>query len=264
MKHIFITGTTDGIGKLAAVRFAKEGHTLYLHGRNADKLRALSSQIKAETNNLNIFEYVADFSDLESVKAMAELIKNELSQIDILINNAGVFISSNIRNEAGLDMRFVVNYLAPFIITNALTPLLKKGTEARIINLSSAAQASVSHEALFGKVDLTLNESYAQSKLALTMWSFHLAKALKGITVIAVNPGSLLNTKMANEAYGEYWSPAEKGSDIIYDIAISETHKEITGKYYDNDNGLYANAHPDAYNPTLIQEVIKATELLIE
>ena len=262
-KTIFITGATDGIGKLSAERMAKEEHTLYLHGRNADKLDRLCHELKEKSQNPNIFGYTADFSDLNSVKSMAQKMKKELSRIDIIINNAGVFNSPDLHNKAGLDMRFVVNYLAPFLLTQALIPLLQKGHEARIINLSSAAQTTVSEEALNGNLDLSFNESYAQSKLALTMWSFHLAKIYNDITVIAVNPGSLLNTKMANEAYGQYWSPAEKGSDIIYDLALDEKHKAFSGKYFDNDKGMYDDAHPDAYRSALIQKLIEATEPLI-
>ncbi len=264
MKNILITGATDGLGKIVAFKLAKEGHTIYLHGRSANKLQTLSAEIKGKTNNQNILEFVADFSDLKSVKTMADEVISKVSQIDILINNAGVFKSPTSKNEEGLDIRLVVNYLAPYLLTNILLPILKKGEETRIINLSSAAQSPVSLEALRGETSISVNESYAQSKLALTMWNNRLAKEQEELTVIAVNPGSLLNTKMANEAYGQYWSPAEKGSDILYDLAISDKHKDSTGKYFDNDNGMYSKAHPDAYDEALTSALISATEQLIQ
>ena len=115
-----------------------------------------------------------------------------------------------------------------------------------------------------GKFQISsVNESYAQSKLALTMWSFYLAKQLKNINVIAVNPGSLLNTKMVNEAFGKYWSSADKGANIIYELAVSENHKDVTGKYFDNDKGNYGKAHPDAYNEEVIAELIKVTDKIL-
>lgn len=263
MKNIFITGATDGIGRLAAFKFASEGHSLYLHGRNEEKLTALSSEIKEKTNSKNVVGFVADFSDLNSVKTMLENIKKEVSNIDVLINNAGVFKSTISHNEEGFDLRFVVNYFAPYLLTQELIPLLKKGIKSRIINLSSAAQSPVSYEAMSGEKSISVNESYAQSKLALTMWSFHLAQEHNDIAVIAVNPGSLLNTKMANEAYGQYWSPAEKGSDIIYDLALSEEHKGLSGKYYDNDHGMYAKAHANAYDKKAIAKLMTDTQNLI-
>lgn len=262
-KNIFITGSTDGIGKLVAIKFAKEGHNIFIHGRNQIKVDNTISEIKKVSQNENIDGMVSDFTDLKSVRIMALEINNRLSHIDILINNAGIFKSSITYNKDGLDLRFAVNYVAPFLLTNKLIPLLKKGTDTRIINLSSAAQSPISYEAMTEKKAVSLNESYAQSKLALTMWSMHLAKELNNISVIAVNPGSLLNTKMANEAYGTHWSPADKGSNILYDLAISEEHKGITGKYFDNDSGAYAEAHPNAYNEVAITELIERTHQIL-
>ncbi|WP_372775387.1 SDR family NAD(P)-dependent oxidoreductase [Mangrovibacterium sp.] len=264
MKNIVITGATDGIGKLAAIQLAKEGHSIFVHGRNEVKVSATIAEIKADTNNQNISGLVADMSDLNAVKQMADKINRELPGIDVLINNAGVFKSSNILNKQGVDLRFVVNYLAPYLLTTMILPLLEKTKGSRIINLSSAAQAAISYDAMLGKSPISVNESYAQSKLALTMWSFRLATELHETSVIAVNPGSLLNTKMANEAYGQHWSPAEKGADILCDLAQSKEHEGITGKYFDNDRGAWANAHQLAYNEAAIDELIDFTQKLID
>jgi len=258
-RTILITGSTDGIGKLAAIELAKEGHEIYLHGRNAEKLSKVISEMKELSNNESIKGFVADFSDLEAVNQMAQQINNELTKIDVLINNAGVFKSAISHNKDGLDLRFVVNYFAPYVLTNALIPLLNKGTEARIINLSSAAQSPVSMEALSGEKKVSEREAYAQSKLALTMWSFYLAKQQQEIAIIAVNPGSLLNTYMVMEAFGQYWSSADKGASILHELAVSEVHKNVTGQYFDNDKGAFGKAHPDAYDETEIDKLINAT-----
>lgn len=266
-KTILITGSTDGIGKLAAIKLAKDGHEIYLHGRNAQKLDKVISEIKAQTNNPNIKGFVADFSDLAAVQQMAKQINQEVSKIDVLINNAGVFKSPVATNKDSLDIRFVVNYLAPYVLTNALLPLLQKGTAPRLINLSSAAQAPVSHEALVGNIQVGAQAVYAQSKLALTMWSFHLAKQLKDVSVIAVNPGSLLNTNMVKEAYGKYWSSADKGGNILYDLAISDEYNGVTGKYFDNDRGdikgVFGPAHSDAYDEGAIEELMQVTDMIL-
>lgn len=263
-KNILITGSTDGIGKLVAIKLAKEGHNIYVHGRNTEKLSDVISEIRAASKNENVSGFLADFSDLDSVKQMSDKIKKEVSQIDILINNAGIFFSSESRNKDGFDTRFVVNYLAPYLLTDELLPLIQKGNEPRIINLSSAAQSTISYNAMLGNEKVSENGSYAMSKLALTMWSFRLAKELKDVTVIAVNPGSLLNTKMANEAYGTHWSPAEKGVDILYDLAILDQHKKKSGRYFDNDEVGYAQAHTNAYNDVAIDELIEITENIIK
>ncbi|MBC2846719.1 SDR family NAD(P)-dependent oxidoreductase [Winogradskyella flava] len=263
-KIILITGSTDGIGKLVAIRLAKDGHRIYLHGRHSEKLDTVIAEIKQVSGNNNIDGFVADFSDLQAVDNMANVIKKQLSKIDILINNAGIFKSPIDKTKDGLDIRFAVNYFAPYILTNALLTLLKTNTASRIINLSSAAQSTVRIGALNGEASVNVSEAYAQSKLALTMWSFDLAKQLEAVSVIAVNPGSLLNTRMANEAYGQHWSPATKGSDILYDLAISDEYNGITGKYFDNDKGdpkgLFSPAHSDAYDEELIKQLLKHTE----
>lgn len=266
-KTILITGSTDGIGKLAAIQLAKDGHELYLHGRNSDKLSAVITEVKELSNNENVKGFVADFSDRNAIKEMAAQINMELSKMDVLINNAGVLKSPTANNKDGLEFRFAVNYFAPYLLTNALIPLLEKGTEPRIINLSSAAQATVSNTALLGKTSISTQAAYAQSKLAITMWSFHLAKAYENITTIAVNPGSLLNTNMVKEGYGFHRSSADKGGNILYDLAVSEEYKNSTGQYFDNDlgeeKGTFGKAHPEAYHQKAIDQLIELTKSVI-
>lgn len=267
MKTILITGSTDGIGKIVANRLATEGHHVVLHGRNPSKLSETIIEIKSTTGNENVKGYVSDFSDLKSVREMVTAILQEVPKIDVLINNAGIFKSPDSRTAAGYDIRFVVNYLAPYLLTKRLLPTMEKGSAPRIINLSSAAQAEVSLDALKGNMELSAQEAYAQSKLALTMWSIDLAKNHSDLVVLAVNPGSLLNTKMVKEAYGNHWSPAEKGSNILYDLAISEEYENSSGKYFDNDRGetkgFFAPAHPDTENSSKIEALIATTEYLL-
>ena len=263
-KAILITGSTDGIGKLAAIKLAKDGHQIYLHGRNEEKLSHVIEEIKSDSNNQNVKGFVADFSDLRAVRIMANQIQGKLPSLEVLINNAGIFKSSNPVNRDGLDVRLAVNYLAPYIMTNAILPLLNKSVEPRIINLSSAAQATVSLDLLKGHQSASAQEAYAQSKLAILMWSFYLSKQQSDVSVIALNPGSLLNTNMVREAFGRYWSPADKGANIIYDLAVSPDYGEATGKYFDNDLGSFGRAHPNAYDDEAITQLIEATEAIIE
>lgn len=263
MKTILITGSTDGIGKLAAIKLAKEGNQLLLHGRNSEKLKSTISEIKEISKNDKISAFLSDLSDFNSIKKMITQLVDQIPQIDVLINNAGVFKSTIDKNNDNLDLRFSVNYFAPYILTNGLLPLLEKSASPRVINLSSAAQATVSLEALAGKEMLSSQEAYAQSKLALTMWSFYLAQKFESLNVIAVNPGSLLNTKMVQEAYGRYWSSADKGANILYELAISPKFIDSSGKYFDNDKGFFSNAHNDAYNQTEIELLISETHKIL-
>lgn len=263
MKTILITGSTDGIGKLCASKLAKDQHQILLHGRNPEKLNKTVNEIKATSSNDNVSGFVADLSDFGSLQTMVVNLSNTFSKIDVLINNAGVFNSPVQQNQDNLDLRFAVNYFAPYLLTNALLPLLKKSSAPRVLNLSSAAQSNVSKEALAGRQTLSMQEAYAQSKLALTMWSFYLAQNNDFLNVIAVNPGSLLNTKMVQEAYGHHWSSADKGANILYELAISENFSKSSGKYFDNDKGSFSNAHQDAYNQEKIQQLIFETNKIL-
>ena len=277
-KTILITGSTDGIGKLAALKLAKAGHQVYLHGRDADKLASVINEVQAVATGEavdSVGGFVADFSDLTAVLKMASEVSEKLPKLDVLINNAGIYTTSIATTKDDLDIRFVVNYLAPYELTNALLPLLKQSGKARIINLSSAAQIPISYEAFVGQSNLNDKEAYAQSKLALTMWSMALADkvASDNINVIAVNPGSLLNTKMVNEAYGQYWSSADKGANILTELAISEEFANDTGKYFDNDikdgahgeaRGEFGQPHADALNKEAIAELETHTQQVLQ
>lgn len=273
MKTILITGSTDGIGKLAAAKFANDGHSVYLHGRNAEKLASVIDELKQQTGNQNIDGFVADFSDLDAVKKMATQVSKTLPIIDVLINNAGILRISN-TNIKRLDIRFVVNYFAPYLLTKSLLPALKNSTHARLINLSSAAaQApdSLSLAALSGSETLEEYPAYAQSKLALSMWSFYLAKSQPEIKTVALNPGSLLNTNMVSEAFGQHWSSAEKGANIIYKLAVSDEFNDASGKYFDNDlagkddnaQGTFGDPHPLVHNQSAIHELVTKTDQIL-
>ena len=263
MKTILITGSTDGVGKSTAAKLALAGHRLILHGRNAEKLKQAIAEIKRTSGNDQITGYLADLSNLASLDALVSQIAEAHTSIDVLINNAGVFKSPRTVTAAGFDIRFAVNYLAPYSLTNKLLPLLRKSNAPRVINLSSAAQAPVSLKALTGDESLSDQTAYAQSKLALTLWSFQFAKTFPEAVVIPVNPGSFLNTKMVQEAYGQHAAPTSKGSDILFELATSEKYVDASGKYFDNDAGSFGHAHPDAYDQAKIDALLARTNQLL-
>ena len=150
----------------------------------------------------------------------------------------------------------MVNTIAPYILVRRLMPLL--GSDSRIINLSSAAQGPVDPAAFRGERPLDHGDAYAQSKLAITMWTNHLAAALgaAGPAVIAVNPGSFLGTKMVKEAYGSDGKDIGIGVDILTRATTSSEFADASGSYYDNDAGRFANPHPDALDPAKNQALV--------
>lgn len=245
-KTILLTGATDGIGLVTAKILVEQGHHVLLHGRSPAKLDAVVDNLSTLVTTGSIESYVADFSDIKQVEALAKAIAAQHSSLDVLINNAGVFHMENPITDAGLDARFVVNTLAPYVLTRLLLPLMN--TSSRVVNLSSAAQAPVNLDALQGKTKLDHMGAYAQSKLAITSWSHSLALELgaKGPVIIAVNPASMLGSKMVKEGFGVDGGDLRIGADILIRAALSDEFAAASGQYFDNDSRKFAAPHPDA------------------
>ncbi|MDR9829963.1 SDR family NAD(P)-dependent oxidoreductase [Vibrio sp. FNV 38] len=262
-KTILLTGATDGIGLETAKQLVEQGHNLLIHGRSQTKLDAAKSTLKAINSTISVEGYIADLSDLAQVRQLAQNIIQTHDHIDAVINNAGVYTTPVTTTEDGLDIRFVVNTIAPYVLTKNLMPLLNK--TSRVVNLSSAAQAPVSIEALKGNSSLSDSLAYAQSKLALTMWSRQLGLELKdtGPLVISVNPASMLGSKMVKDAYGVNGGDLSIGADILTRLALSDEFNECYGEYFDNDIGRLSSPHPDALNQAKVHTVIETIESLI-
>lgn len=259
-KTILLTGATDGIGLETAKALVASGHTVLLHGRSEAKL-AKTQAMLAKISGAKVIEtYRADLSRLADVEALADSVAAKHSSLDVLINNAGVFKTPDPVTPDGQDVRFIVNTVAPYLLTRKLLPLMP--ADGRVINLSSAAQAPVDLEALAGKVRLDDYEAYAQSKLAITMWSFALAQSLgkKGPVIVAVNPGSLLASKMVKEAFGVPGKDIGIGADILVRAALSDEFAHATGQYYDNDERRFAAPHRDALNARKNERLVLAIE----
>ena len=254
-KTILLTGATDGIGRETAKMLHAQGHRVLLHGRNARKLEALQDELGGATG-----AYTADLSDLAEVEALAKAVTADHDHLDALINNAGVFAVAEPETDAGLDVRFVVNTIAPYLLTKRLLPLLD--ASSRVVNLSSAAQSPVDLQAMTGGARLSDGVAYAQSKLALTMWSHALARSVDPI-VVAVNPGSMLGTKMVADAYGVDGADIGIGADILCRAALSDEFADATGRYFDNDAGRFAPPHPDALDQAKCEAVVHAIEALL-
>lgn len=265
MKYILITGSTDGLGLEAAKVLAAEGNAVLLHGRSKSKLdRAKRAVLGAVPPGVAgpVETYVADLSKLADVEKLAENIARRHDRLDVLVNNAGVYKTPHpTAMDGGLDVRFVVNALAPYLLTKRLLPLINPAS-GRVVNLSSAAQSSVDPAAFLGPVRLDDFEAYAQSKLAITMWTNHLASELgsEGRVVMSLNPASMLGTKMVKEGFGAAGKDIMIGANIIARAATADEFSDASGKYYDNDYRMFRNPHRDALNEHKCKAVVDAME----
>ncbi|MEM1042095.1 MAG: SDR family NAD(P)-dependent oxidoreductase [Bacteroidota bacterium] len=257
MKTILITGSTDGIGLGTARRLTADGHRVLFHGRDPDKLDRVEAELSASGTAERT---AADLSVLAEVSALADTVAERYERLDVLINNAGVYSAADPRTADGLDIRFAVNAIAPYLLTRRLLPLIPPA--GRVVNLSSAAQAPVDLAALAGQGHLSDGVAYAQSKLALTMWSRYLAGEVgaEGPSVVAVNPGSLLGTKMVRSAFGTAGKDVGIGVDILVQASLSDAFAGASGQYFDNDAGRFAPPHPDALDDRKAEAVVRAIE----
>ncbi|GHO41867.1 hypothetical protein KSX_00300 [Ktedonospora formicarum] len=188
-------------------------------------------------------------------------------QLDMLINNAGVgggkFIGGKRElSRDGYELRFAVNYLAPFLLTHLLLPALRMSQPSRIIHIGSVGQSALDFDDLMLERRYNGLDAYRRSKLALMMFTLDLADLLKGehITVNCVHPASLMNTKMVRESIPFTQSTVEEGLRSVMHLATSPTLDTVTGQYFDQLQ--QARAHPQAYDPTARRSLRQISEQL--
>lgn len=263
-KTILITGSTDGIGLATAEMLISQGHRVLVHGRNPAKLEKTEGKLSAVAGGGSVEGYVADLSRIGDVEALAKAVAERHDKLDVLINNAGIFRTPEPITQDGLDVRFVVNTIAPYLLTQRLLPLL--GATGRVVNLSSAAQSPVDLQALVGKTRISDDfKAYAQSKLALTMWSrsMALSSGENSPMIVAVNPGSMLGSKMVKEGFGVAGGDIGIGADILTRAALSDEFESASGKYFDNDAGRFDSPHSDALDSKKSEQIVRTIETIL-
>ena len=234
-----VTGATDGIGELTAKWLAARGAAVLVHGRNPDKVDRVVEEIRADGADAQ--GLVADLAAVAQVRTLARDVINHGERLDILINNAGVGDTRGPRRESddGLELHFAVNTLAPVLLTRLLADRLAETAEvhgeARVVMVASVAQRAID----FDDPQLTRGydgmRAYAQSKLGLIMATMELAAELgpRGVTVNALHPGTLLDTKMVRQGFGRAQGPAEDGAEAEVHLATAPELASVTGAYFD-------------------------------
>ena len=242
---ILITGATDGLGERVATDLAGRGATLLLHGRDPEKGGRVLAGIREATGNDRLQYFNADFSSLAEVAGLAAAVANGRRRLDVLINNAGLGAGSDSKRREtsadGFELIFAVNYLAPFLLTRSLLPLLyrtaEEAGEARIINVASGAQRAVDFDDVMLENDYDGLRAYSQSKLALVMFTFDLAQELPGtaVTANALHPASLMDTKLVREWFGSPRTSVQEGARFVERLALSDDLDGVSGVYFNQD-----------------------------
>lgn len=230
-----VTGSTDGIGQLTAERLASRGASLLVHGRAQDKIDRVVAQIESEGGKAQ--GLLADLAALGQVRDLARQVMEAAPRLDILINNAGVGDPRGPRRESadGYELHFAVNTLAPALLTRLLADRLAEQGAARVLMVASVAQAPIDFDDPMLTRSYDGRRAYSQSKLALIMASMELAAELhpRGVTVNALHPGSLLNTKMVRQGFGKPLGPAESGAEAEVHLATAPEVATVSGAYFD-------------------------------
>jgi retinol dehydrogenase 14 len=234
-KTILITGSTDGIGKQTALELAKMGATVIVHGRDANRVKSTVEEIHRSVRSARLESAVADLSSLKQVRQMAEHIQSQFPRLDVLINNAGLYMKTLVLSEDGYEMTFAVNHLAHFLLTNLLLALLKKSAPARIITVSSMVHTSakLDFQNLNAENHFEPYAAYALSKLGNVLFSNELAEHLKGTSVTSnsLQPG-VIGTKMLRTAFNMSGASVKEGAATSVYLATSTDVEGISGKYF--------------------------------
>lgn len=234
-KTVLITGSTDGIGKQTALELSRLGATVLLHGRSRERGLSALYEVRSQTGNENNDLFTADLSSLGEVRRLAEEVRHKYDRLDVLINNAGVFMNKRILTVDGLETTFAVNHLSHFLLTVLLLDTLKKSAPSRIINVSSIAQrnAAVDFDNLQGEIRFGGYEAYALSKLANVLFTYELAERLEGtgVTANSLHPG-VITTKLLSAGFNMSGASLEEGAATSVYLASSPEVQGISGKYF--------------------------------
>ncbi|MGH8269625.1 MAG: SDR family NAD(P)-dependent oxidoreductase [Steroidobacteraceae bacterium] len=265
-KAALITGSTDGLGRAVARSLASSGFRVLIHGRDRVRGEALVREIAGQGGEARF--YPADFASLAQVRQLADAVHADNDRLDLLINNAGIGTGEagrpapRQRSADGHELRFAVNYLAGYLLTRLLLPMLVRTAPARIVNVASVGQYPLDFDNLMLARAYSGMRAYAQSKLAQVMLTLDLAAELRdsGVTVNCLHPATYMDTTMVRAAGVEPLSTVEQGAAAVMNLAVSPQLEGHTGEYFD---GLRpARANVQAYDPDARHRLAKISSEL--
>ena len=267
-KVVVITGATDGLGKAVATELARAGATVLVHGRDDARGETTLREIRDATGNDRTGWYRADLASLDDVRALAERVRSDHERLDVLVNNAGIGTveagdARRLESRDGYELRFAVNYLAPFLMTRLLLPVLVGSAPSRIVNVSSGGQAPIDFDDVMLEHGYDGVRAYCQSKLALVMLTLDLADELadSGVTANCLHPGTYMPTKMVLAAGVTPHDSLESGVRTTTRLIADAELDGVSGRYFDRLRE--ARALPQAYDPDARRQLRELSEQLV-
>jgi NAD(P)-dependent dehydrogenase (short-subunit alcohol dehydrogenase family) len=263
-KTVLVTGATDGIGKQTALELAQLGAHVVIHGRSEERCVATIKELERQAHEANFAYAVADFTSLQQIRDMAKTFQDRHKTLDILINNAGVFMHRRTLTQDGIETTFAVNHLAPFLLTNLLLPLLHASKPARVITVSSNTHhgAHLDMNNLQGERSYSGYSAYSASKLANVLFSNELAERVKSddITSNSLHPG-VISTKLLGAGWGAGGNDLTEGASTPVYLATSPDVERTTGKYFVRSRETKPN--PLANDVTVRQQLWQESARLV-
>jgi len=242
-----VTGATSGIGRATALGLATMGAHVAITGRNCERTESAAREISA-AGGMNVEVFVADLSSQAPVRRLAGEVLERLPRIHVLVNNVGGYWSTRHVTEDGLERTFALNHLAPFLLTSLLLDRLEQNAPARVVTVASNAHAQgrIDFDDLQGMRSYSGSRAYSQSKLANVLFSYQLARRLRGsaVTANALHPG-LVRTSFGAEDPARIQrllvpllrpvmkSPAQ-GADTSIHLASAPELEQVSGRYFAN------------------------------
>ena len=246
-KTCVLTGASSGIGRATAIELARAGARMILICRDRARGEAIADELARSTTNQGVELMLADLSSQAEIRGVAGDLLAKTGPIHLLINNAGVV---NLRRELsvdGIEMVFAVNHLAYFLLTNLLLPRLRESAPARIVNVASDAHrfTAMNFDDLGGERSYRSLRIYGQSKLANILFTYELARRLRGsgVTANCLHPGGVATglgknngwwARVLTRALSPFIRTPERGAETSIHLATSPEVEGVSGKYFVN------------------------------